>query len=52
MRNLAEKNGERKIVFLTQTYLEILIYTCNDVWITPEVKKFKRKLLERTGKKC
>ena len=47
MRTLQDENGKRKIVFLSQDDLEFLIYMSSDVWITPEVKRFKNDLLER-----
>jgi len=51
MRTLQDETGRREIVFLTQTDKEILIYMSSDVWITPELKRFKNDLLERAGEK-
>ncbi|MCK4880405.1 MAG: hypothetical protein KAS82_07090 [Bacteroidales bacterium] len=51
MRTLLDENGKREIVFLTQTDKEFLIYMSSDVWITPELKRFKNDLLERAGEK-
>jgi hypothetical protein len=50
MRTLLDKRGKRKIVFLSRTDKDFLIYMSSDVWITPELKKFKNDLLERVGK--
>ena len=52
MRTLLDKRGERKIVFLSQRDKDFLIYMSSDVWITPELKRFKNDLLERAGKKA
>ncbi len=51
MRPLLDENGKRRLVFLTQTDKDILIYMNTDAWITPEVKRFKNELLERAGEK-
>ena len=51
MRPLQDESGKRKIVFLSQTDKDILIYMSSDNWITPEVKRFKNDLLERAGEK-
>lgn len=51
MRALQDEYGNRKIVFLTQADKEILIYMSSDVWITPELKRFKNDLLKRAGEK-
>ncbi len=51
MRALIDDRGYRKIVFLTQADKEILIYMSSDVWITPELKRFKNDLLKRAGEK-
>ena len=50
MRNLLDETGKRKMVFLSQTDKDYLIYLSSDVWITPELKGFKNDLLERVGK--
>jgi hypothetical protein len=47
MRTLQDKNGHRKITFLSREDLEILIYMGSDVWITPELKRFKNEILEK-----
>ena len=52
MRTLLDKRGKRKIVFLSQTDKDFLIYMSSDTWITPELKRFKNDLLERAGKKA
>lgn len=51
MRTLRDETGERKIVFLSQEDKEILIYMNSDIWITPEIKRFKNSLLERVQAK-
>jgi len=51
MRPLRDESGTRKLVFLSQTDKDILIYMRSDVWITPEVKRFKDDLLERAGER-
>jgi hypothetical protein len=47
MRNLQDEPGKRKLVFLTQSDKDFLIYMSTDAWITPEVKRFKNELLDR-----
>jgi len=47
MRTIQDKTGKRKIEFLSQEDLEILIYMNSDVWITPELKRFKHEILEK-----
>ena len=47
MRNLRDETGKRKLVFLTQSDKDFLIYMSTDAWITPEVKRFKNELLNR-----
>ncbi len=51
MRTLLDETGRRKIVFLSQNDKDFLIYMSSDVWITPELKRFKNDLMERAGKK-
>jgi len=51
MGTLVDETGKRKIVFLSQTDKDFLIYMSSDVWVTPELKRFKNDLLERAGKK-
>ncbi len=47
MRTLQDNTGKKKIEFLSREDLEILIYMTSDVWITPELKRFKNDLLEK-----
>ena len=47
MKTMQDETGKKKLVFLTQSDKDFLIYMSNDVWITPEVKRFKNDLLER-----
>ena len=47
MRPLEDETGKRKLVFLTQSDKDFLIYMSTDAWITPELKRFKNDLLER-----
>ena len=47
MNTLQDETGRRKIVFLSQDDKEFLIYMYSDVWITPELKRFKNNLLEK-----
>jgi len=47
MNTLQDASGTKKIVFLTQEDKDFLIYMCSDVWITPEIKRFKNDLLEK-----
>jgi len=49
MRVMQDENGKRKIVFLSQSDKDFLIYMNTDIWITPELKRFKNDLLERAG---
>jgi|GEM_PF-1302586 len=51
MRTILSESGKRKIVFLSHADKEILIYMNTDVWITPELKRFKNDLLERVRAK-
>jgi len=51
MKTPQDESGKRKIVFLSQDDLEILIYMSSDVWITPELKRFKKDLLEKAQAK-
>jgi len=51
MRTLQDETGKREIVFLSQADKEILIYMSSDVWITPELKRFKYDLLKRAGER-
>ena len=47
MKNLQNEAGNRGLVFLSRDDLDFLIYMTSDVWITPEVKRFKNEILER-----
>lgn len=47
MNTLSDASGEKKIIFLSKEDKEYLIYMTNDIWITPEVKRFKESLLEK-----
>ena len=47
MRYLRDEHGKKKLVFLTQSDKDFLIYMSTDAWITPEVKRFKNELLDR-----
>jgi hypothetical protein len=49
MRILQDETGKRKLVFLSQADKDVLIYMNNDIWITPELKRFKNELLEKLG---
>lgn len=45
MRTTVNKCGREEIMFLSETDKEILIYMTSDVWITPELKRFKSQIL-------
>lgn len=47
MRTLQDKTGQTKIEFLSREDLDFLIYMSSDVWITPELKRFKNEILEK-----
>ena len=47
MKILLDETGKRKLVFLTQSDKDFLIYMTTDAWITPELKRFKNELLDR-----
>ena len=51
MKVMQDENGNREIVFLSQNDKDFLIYMNTDIWITPELKRFKNELLERAGEK-
>lgn len=51
MRTFINKHGKEEILFLSRTDRDILIYMNTDIWITPELKKFKKGILERLEKK-
>jgi len=46
MKNNIEKTGKIKLVSLSQEDLEILIYMMSDIWITPELKRFKSEIID------
>jgi len=47
MRSLRNETGKGNIEFLSQADKDFLIYMNTDIWITPELKRFKNDLLER-----
>lgn len=47
MKTLQNVTGKRDLVFLSRDDLDFLIYMTSDVWITPEIKRFKNEILER-----
>lgn len=49
MKIKMNSKGKKEIVFLSRTDLEMLIYMTSDVWITPELKRFKNEILEKAG---
>jgi hypothetical protein len=51
MREKKNETGNRGFVFLTPEDKEILIYITSDIWITPELKRFKREIYERAERK-
>lgn len=51
MRVMQDERGRGEIVFLSQSDKDFLIYMNTDIWITPELKRFKNELLERVGEK-
>ena len=46
MKTRINSHGKKEIIFLSRNDLDMLIYMTSDVWITPEIKKFKNKILE------
>lgn len=50
MRTRQNKYGKKEIVFLSVTDMEILIYLTSDIWITPELKRFKNEILNRENR--
>jgi len=46
MKTRINSQGKKEIILLSQNDLDILIYMTSDVWITPEIKKFKNEILE------
>jgi len=49
MKTFINDCGEEEIRFLSQADLDILIYMNSDIWITPEIKRFKNEILIRLG---
>ena len=49
MKTWMSTNGKKGMVFLTRTDMDILIYMTSDVWITPEIKRFKKEILRKGG---
>ena len=49
MKTFTNYQGIEEIRFLTQSDLDILIYMNTDIWITPEIKRFKNEILNRLG---
>ena len=49
MKIFTNSQGIEEIRFLTQSDLDILIYMNSDIWITPEIKRFKNEILNRLG---
>ena len=47
MKTLQNETGKKNLVFLSRDDLDFLIYMTSDVWITPEIKRFKNEILER-----
>ena len=50
MKIKTDETGNQGFDFLTQDQMEGLIYMNTDIWITPELKRFKRDLLKRVSK--
>jgi len=48
---MQDERGWGEIVFLSQSDKDFLIYMNTDIWITPELKRFKNELLEKVGDK-
>ena len=46
MKIRINSQGKKEIIFLSQNDLDLLIYMTGDVWITPEIKRFKNEILE------
>ena len=46
MKTRINSQGKKEIIFLSRNDLDMLIYMTNDVWITPEIKRFKNEILE------
>ena len=46
MRSKYERDGKTELVLLSQEDLEILIYMMSDIWITPDLRRFKNEILD------
>ena len=46
MKTRINSQWKKEIIFLSKDDLDMLIYMTSDVWITPEIKKFKNEILE------
>jgi len=46
MRSKSERDGKTELVLLSQEDLEILIYMMSDIWITPDLRRFKNEILD------
>ena len=46
MKTRINSKGKKEIIFLSKDDLDMLIYMTSDVWITPEIKRFKNEILE------
>ena len=46
MKVRINSQGKKEIVFLSRNDLEMLIYMTSDVWITPEIKRFKNEIIQ------
>ena len=51
MKRFKSKAVKEEFKFLSKSDMEFLIYMNTDIWITPELKRFKRDLLKRAGQK-
>lgn len=47
MRNYSNQNGKVEILLLSQQDMDILIYMYGDIWTTPELNRFKNKILRK-----
>lgn len=46
MKTRINSQGKKEIIFLSRNDLDMIIYMTSDVWITPEIKRFKNEILE------
>lgn len=51
MRKTDKNDVTIKLLPLSQEDLDILIYTTSDIWITPELRRFKNGILDGLEKK-